>query len=179
MFSLLLALALSPAHALDIAGVTLPDTATVADTPVVLNGAGLREFLWIDIYVGGLYLPTKTTSAKTAISSDVPKRIVMQFIYRKVGRDKMLDTFRDGFAKQPGLGDMTAELAKLEAMFDRDMVAGDVVVLDYVPAKGITIRVNDKAKGTLGDAAFMRGIWSIFLGDSPASEKLKQGMLGG
>ena len=46
-----LLLALSPAHAATLAGVTLADTATVGGQPVVLNGMGLREKYFLDIYV--------------------------------------------------------------------------------------------------------------------------------
>ncbi|MCB9662612.1 MAG: chalcone isomerase family protein [Alphaproteobacteria bacterium] len=178
--SALLALSLSaPAFAGELAGVTVPDSVTVGDTPLVLNGLGLREFLWIDIYVGGLYLPEKTKDAAKAMTADVPKRVVMEFIFRKVSRQRMVDTFRDGFAAQ-GLSDTLKDrLAKLEAMMDGDVVAGDTVVLDYVPGTGLTVSFNGKAKGTIEGADFMQAVLGIYIGDKPASEKLKAGMLGG
>lgn len=177
---LALFLAVAPsAFAAELAGVTLPDTDKLGETELVLNGMGLREFMWIDIYVGGIYLPEKTTDWKKAVEADVPKKFVMHFIFRKVSRDRMLDTFRDGLAKQEGLGDYSADLAKLESFMDSDVVSGDRIVLDYVPDEGFTVISNGEVKGKVGDAAFMRGIWSIFLGDKPASEKLKKGLLGG
>ena len=40
------------AHAASLAGVTVPDSATVGGSTLVLNGMGLREKYFIDIYVG-------------------------------------------------------------------------------------------------------------------------------
>ena len=80
MFALLFALQ-SFAGAAELSGVNVPDTATVGGQDLVLNGLGLREKYFIDIYVGGLYLPQKTTDSAKAIQDDVPKRITMQFTY--------------------------------------------------------------------------------------------------
>lgn len=177
MLALLLATLLAPAR--EIAGVTLPDTVTLGGTPLVLNGAGLREFMWIDVYVGGLYLPAKTTDPAKAIADDVPKRIVMHFLFKKVPAAKFVETFREGRARQTGVDDLTPLYEKLEGMVNQDVLAGEVIVLDYVPGKGVTVIANGKEKGTLGDVRFMRSLWTIFLGNPPASEVLKAGMLGG
>ncbi|HEX6929025.1 MAG TPA: chalcone isomerase family protein, partial [Gammaproteobacteria bacterium] len=40
--------------AAELAGVTLPDTASVGGQELVLNGMGLREKFWVDVYVGAL-----------------------------------------------------------------------------------------------------------------------------
>jgi hypothetical protein len=178
MSALLLSLLVASAPAAELAGVTMPDTVTVGQAQLKLNGLGLREFLWIDIYVGGLYLPTKTSDATQAIEKDVPKRVVMHFI-RDVGRDRMVKVFREGIEEQGGMAALGDRLVQLEGMIDRDAVAGDRVILDYVPGKGLTLTFGGTAKGTIPGADFMRGIWTIFLGDKPASAKLKKGMLGG
>lgn len=177
MLTLLLALSLAPAK--ELAGVNLPDTVELAGATLKLNGAGLREFLWLDIYVGGLYLPTPTRDAKQAIEVDAPKRIVMHFIYKRVPASKMLDTFREGMARQSGIDDLKPLYARLETLMQEDVVAGDVIVLDYVPGKGVSVVANGKERGTLGDARFMRSLWTVFLGDPPANETLKAGLLGG
>ena len=37
----------------EIGGVTLPDTLKIVDETLVLNGGGIREKFWLDMYVGG------------------------------------------------------------------------------------------------------------------------------
>src|SRR5688500_11461026 len=101
MLALLLAAFVHTASAATLAGVTMPDTIDVGGDKLVLNGQGLREMLFIDIYVAGLYLPVKTHDAATVINSDVHKRVVMHFIFRKVSPSQIKDTFHEGILSQP------------------------------------------------------------------------------
>ncbi|MCU0242644.1 MAG: chalcone isomerase family protein, partial [Vicinamibacteria bacterium] len=45
-------------------GITMPDSIVVEQTPLFLNGLGLRQatFLKVDVYVAGLYLPVKSAN---------------------------------------------------------------------------------------------------------------------
>jgi len=81
---LLLLAALNLAQAGELAGVKVPDQVTVGGQPLALNGMGLREKIVIDVYVGSLYLPQKTSQASKAVDADVPKRIQLNFIYETV-----------------------------------------------------------------------------------------------
>ena len=83
----------TPALAGTLEGVTLPDIASVGGSQLVLNGMGLREKYFLDIYVGGLYLPAKTTDAARAIGDDVPKRIVMHMV-RDIPGERLAQTMR-------------------------------------------------------------------------------------
>lgn len=159
-----------------LAGVTLPDTATVGGEEVKLVGMGLREKYFIDIYVGGLYLANPTGDDKAAIAADEPKRIVMHFIYSDVPADKMRETYTEGFAAN-GAGSMKTQIDQLNGWM-ADMTTGDQVVLDYVPGKGTTVTVKGAEKGTIAGADFMKALFSVYLGDSPPTSKLKRGMLG-
>lgn len=179
MLAYALAMLLSVAQAGTHAGVTMPDTASVGGKTLVLNGMGLREKFFFDIYVGGLYLPTKTSDANQAINVDAPKRITMKFVYSKVTRQQMLDSFKESFAKNPNAAALSAQIDKLYAAVDTDLVSGDEITLDYVPGTGTTVILKGKPKVTIPGVDFMKAVWSIYLGPSPASGPLKAGMLGG
>lgn len=172
MFLLLCAAAV----AAQLAGVTVPDTATVGGQSVVLNGMGLREKYYIDVYIGALYLSKKTSSASEAVSSDTAKRIAMHFIYEKVSASQLTDTLREGFAHAPA-----APAGSLDQLcsYMADVKAGDVVAFDYAPGTGTTVTVKGKTKGTIPGKDFMVALWSVFLGTSPPTARLKAGMLGG
>lgn len=165
------------ASAGELAGVTMPDAATVGGQSLVLNGMGLREKYFIDVYVGGLYLPTKTTDANKAIDSDVAKRIVMHFVYSSVPADKVRETFAEGFAGVPGAAAMAPKVEQLNGWMV-DLTTGDEVVLDYVPGTGTTIKVKGATKGTIDGADFMKALWGVYLGANPPTAKLKSGLLG-
>ena len=66
-----------PAVAIEIEGIEIPETDSSADsnTTLILNGAGLREKFFIDVYIGALYLQAKTPDAHAILSDDGPARI--------------------------------------------------------------------------------------------------------
>jgi hypothetical protein len=177
VIALLLSL-VAPAPAASLAGVTLPDTVTVGGRSLVLNGLGLREKLFFDIYVGGLYLPAKTTSAQAAIEEDVPKRIVMHFVYSEVTAAQLVEAYEEGTAKNPAAAAQAASLATLHGWMEA-VHPGDEVVLDYVPGTGTTVTVKGATKGTLPGADFMKVLWTVYLGDHPPTGALKAGLLRG
>lgn len=172
---LLLALAASAAS---LAGVTLPETATVGGQSLVLNGMGLREKMFFDIYVGGLYLPAKTSDARAAIEQDAPKRVLMHFVYSEVSAAQLREAFEEGRTKHPA---GAAQLPAFEQLYGwLDAVhPGDEVVFDYVPGAGTSVTVKGTHKGTLPGAEFMKVLFSVYLGDHPPTTALKTGLLGG
>lgn len=171
------ALICATAIAGELAGVTVPDAAVVGGAPLVLNGMGLREKYTLDIYVGSLYLPARTTQESAAIQSDVPKRIVMSFLFRSVSVEQVTETFREGLANNPHAGELGEQLERLTGMME-GLRAGDTVVIDYVPGQGTSITIRGRHKGTIAGVEFMRAIWTMFLGPRPPTAAVKQGMLG-
>ncbi len=174
----MLALLLSLAHAGSLAGVTFPDRVSVGGQPVALNGLGLREKYFVDIYVGGLYLQTPTHDAAAAIAADEPKRVVMHFIYRTVTRDQMLETFREGFGSAAS-GPHAATIGKMESWVPSAGVKqGDELGFDYVPGQGTSMVLNGRSLGTVPGPEFMRLVFGIYLGPKPPTPELKAGLLG-
>ncbi|MDP2310511.1 MAG: chalcone isomerase family protein [Pseudomonadota bacterium] len=166
------------AHGASLAGVTLPDTATVADQPLVLNGMGLREKYFIDIYVGGLYLDGKSSDAVAALQKDAPKRMVMQFVYGRVTREQMLKSFLEDFGKQPGVKAHQANVDKMMAAVPDELLRGDQIVFEYAPGVGTTLVIKGKPAVTVPGVDFMRMAFGIWLGPTPPTAALKAGLLG-
>lgn len=172
--ALLFALTAS-AHAGKLEGVTLPDSINVGGQALVLNGMGLREKVFIDVYVAGLYLPAKTKDAKQAIESDVPKRIEMVMM-RSVGKEKLADTMRESISKAGSKE--AAKNAGTLAGWMEDVDEGDRIILEYVPGAGTSVKVKGKHKGTIAGVDFMKAVWGIYLGKNPPTDDLKDGLLG-
>ncbi len=177
MVALLLIAAL--AHAKELAGVTLADTVIVGGEAVKLNGLGLRERYFLDIYVGALYLQHPTHDAATAIAADEPKRVLMHFTYKSITRDQMVATFVEGF------GDMTAgphaaSVAKVGSWIPAGGVkGGDEIGFDYLPGVGTSMTFNGRVLGTIPGVEFMKLIFGVYLGPKPPTEALKAGLLSG
>ena len=85
----------------ELAGVTLPNTTEVAGEILKLNGIGLREKFWIDIYVAGLYLPSYQKNAQSVINADIPKKLALEFIYSNVPQKRMRATLEENLKANP------------------------------------------------------------------------------
>lgn len=171
-------MAAEPALAASLSGVELSDSATVAGSPLVLNGIGARKKYMFTIYVGGLYLPAKTTSASKAINDDVPKKLVMHFVYSGgVTKQQLVDTYNEGLAKQANGASLQGQYDQLYGML-ANVSSGDQLVFDYAPGKGTTVSVKGAKKGTIPGKAFMVSFFTIYLGANPPTSALKNGMMG-
>lgn len=165
-------------HAASLAGVTLPDTAQIGSTTLVLNGLGLRTKFMVKVYVAGLYLPQKSSDATVIVNADAPKRIVMYFLHG-ASKKQMSDAFDESFS------DNTPDARKtMQADIDRLFGAlepvkeGDQMVFTYVPGTGTTLAINGNDKMTIAGPAFGRILFSVWLGPKPPNAGLKKGILG-
>jgi hypothetical protein len=66
---------------------------------LLLNGIGLREKFWVDVYVGSLYLPGKSDDVAEILSNPGPWRVQLDFVYKEVAAKKLLASWREGFEK--------------------------------------------------------------------------------
>jgi len=168
------------APAVEIGGVTLPDTLVVGRDQLVLNGAGLRKKFFIKVYAAGLYLRARTDDARAIIDADAPMAVRMEFLYDGVSPEKLIAAWDEGFANATG-GDLTpiqTEVQRFDALFTEAARKGDVYQLLYTPAEGVWVEMNGHTVATLPGLAFKRALFAIWLGDTPADRSLKQGMLG-
>ena len=171
------------AYAKEIAGLSIPDEAVLegAEKTLLLNGAGVREKFFLDIYVGALYLEAKTTDAATAIHAGGPKRILLHFVHSEVPAKKLADAWHEGFEANTD----PASLSPLKPRIDRfanlfqDAKRGDVYTLDYLPGQGTRVVFNDRLLGIVEGEDFSGALLGIWLGAKPVTEKLKRAMLGG
>ncbi|HVP51795.1 MAG TPA: chalcone isomerase family protein [Terriglobales bacterium] len=165
-------------HAASLAGVTLPDTAQVGGTKLVLNGLGLRKKFVVKVYVAGLYLEQKSSDPDAIIKAEAPKRIVMQFL-RGVSKSQLVDAFNESFdnntpdARKTMKADIDRFLDALEPVKE-----GDQMVFTYLPGTGTTFAINGKEKLTIAAPAFAPVLFSVWLGPKPPTADLKKGMLG-
>ncbi len=166
------------ASAATLAGVTLPDTAKVGDTALILNGVGVRKKFVVKVYVAGLYLKQKSSDAAAILKSDEPKRIVMHFVH-DVSKKQLADGFEESFdnnspdAKKTMKADIDRFLGALE-----DLKDGNELVFTFVPGTGTTMTVNGKDKLTIATPAFAPVLLSVWLGPKPPNADLKKGLLG-
>ncbi len=162
-----------------LAGISMPDTVSVESETLKLNGIGLREKYWIDIYVAGLYLPIKMNSGIEVIEANVNKRIQIEFIYSDVPKEKMIAVLEENIANNPQFSKETVESIRKCGTWMQDFTTGDVVTFDYsATSKTTTIYINQEIRGSVTSEGFMKAIFAMYVGKYPATEALKAGLLG-
>jgi hypothetical protein len=170
------------ASAAELSGVFVDDEIqSPGGTTLSLNGLGLREKLWIDVYVGSLYLPQKSQDVAEILSRPGPWRVQLDFVYKKVSSKKLLDAWREGFEKnqsQETQAQLQDRIDQFYGFFSEDAVAEDQFVFDFVPGEGTRISKNGALLGTIAGEDFSNALLEIWLGNHPADKQLKKGMLG-
>lgn len=179
LIALLLSLVLAgDVSALEVAGVTLEPTVTVNSHVLKLNGYGIRKKFFIKVYIGSLYAGQRLYSAAAAMNDGGDKLIRMNFLHSKVDKGKIIAAFNEGFQNNtPDLGG-SVEANKFLALFTSDFNRGDVVDLTLAADGTVSVSQNNRLLGVVPSARLVKGILAIYLGDQPADESLKRGMLG-
>ena len=181
---LLVALIAAPALAAEVAGVKVDERIKLESSELVLNGAGLRTKAFFKVYVAGLYLAEKKTSASDVLVVPGPKRVSMRLM-RDLSAKQLVDALEEGIrdnapaAERDSLKDRVADLSALMSSL-QSAKEGDVIALDWVPATGTRIVLNGAARGKpIHGEDFYRALLRIWLGDDPVSKDLKKALLGG
>lgn len=176
-----------PAHAMEVSGVNVPDTATVAGKELKLNGAGMRAIVILGKYYAiGLYLGEKTTTPADvqALPVTMPRRIALH-IQKEINSDEFGQLFITSMNKNSTKEEkakVVGQTVKFGEMFAalEPVKKGDIVTLDWVPGTGTMAQLNGKKIGeVMPDIAFFNAVLRIWLGESPAQESVKRELLGG
>ncbi len=162
--------------------VSLPDRLTLdgTDTVLQLNGMGYRTKFVFNIYVGALYTQVKVNSRDKVQALKGPKRVVMHMVYDEVSHEKMVAGWNDGFEENTSekqLEKLQSRLKTFNSYFP-DLKAGDVILLDFIPATGTSVSINGEEKGIIEGADFYTALLDVWLGEEPADDDLKDAMLG-
>jgi hypothetical protein len=170
--------------AAEVEGVTLEERIRVDGQELQLNGMALRTRFIFKVYVAGLYLPARATTAQAAIESSGAKRIILVMM-----RDASAQQFVESIEAGMRANNSEAQIAAVKAQTDELMTMiravgeakkGARVVLDYAPSdSGTTLFVDGAAQGKpMAGEAFYQALLRIWLGDDPVQLDLKEALLG-
>lgn len=159
--------------------VTLPNTMTVEGTELVLNGAGIREKVFIDLYAVGLYLPEKTKKAKDIINADESMAMKLEIISFLISSDKMISAINDGFdlSMSYDTSPLKKEIETFKGFLSEKIVQGNVFDFTYTKDKGTVVSKNGKEVGVIKGLEFKKALFGIWLGSQPVDKDLKKGLL--
>ena len=178
-------LSASIAHAdTKVAGIDFSTQASVDDSAVVLNGAGLRTRLSFKVYAMGLYLRVPATDLATLLQDSGEKRLRMVMI-----RELQAKQFNDALLAGLQRNHDSATLAALKPAIDalvatvlniKEMKSGTELTLDQLANGATRVRINGQPQGSdILDPALYPALLHIWLGERPADPELKTDLLKG
>jgi len=181
---LALALLAGTAQAAELDGVQLEDRVQVDGQALELNGMAVRTRVFFKVYVAGLYLPQKATTAKSAIEAPGAKRIVLVML-RDASADQFCDSVQAGLENNHSDQDLERLKPRAEALYAKIRAIGEAhkgmrIVLDYSEStRATTLYVDGAAQGdAIRGREFFRALLRIWLGERPAQADLKRLLLG-
>lgn len=175
--------AAAQASTIDIAGVKVEDSATVAGTKLQLNGAGIRYKGPFKVYVAELYTTKKVASLEELIAAPGPKRMVL-VMTREIEAGpfgKLLTRGMEDNNPKAEMSKLVPGLMKMSELFTihKNFVPGDTILMDWTPGTGLVITVKGKVQPEVfKEPEFFKALMGIWLGPSPAYWKLKDNLLG-
>jgi Chalcone isomerase-like len=148
------------------------------DTSLLGTGLRTKTFAKIRVYAIGLYVADSAISGtlqgkagtpelyRELVNGNFKKKVVMKFL-RDVSTDQMRDAFKDSLK---GAGSQT----DVWITYFSDIHSGQDCVIDWTPGVGLETKVAGMDKPAMNDPAFAAAVFSIWLGEKPIQDDLKQ-----
>ncbi|PCJ35814.1 MAG: chalcone isomerase [Moraxellaceae bacterium] len=178
IFALLISMQLS---AMEIGGIDMPNTMTGEGYTLELNGAGIRDKFFMEVYVGGLYLKNKTNNAPDIINANEPMAIRLHITSNIITSKRMRNASIEGFDNAlDGIKDesLQTKINSFLATYTEKIKKGDIFEMIYTPNKGVDIFKNTVFITTIDGFSFKKALFGIWLCNTPPQKSLKKGMLG-
>ena len=180
-FFLVIAFFAFPADARRVAGVDVPENLESDGADLILNGAGIRTRVFLDVYVGGLYLKRRSADAAAIMDADEPMAVKLWIVTGLISNDRMQESIEEGFQKSTR-GNTAPIREKIDALIDvyaEEIDDGDAFELVYLPGQGLSVYKNGIYTATIEcGLPFKRALFGIWISDRPMQTSLKHDMLG-
>ena len=136
----------SVSYAKQVADINMPDKLKIDNTKLILNGTGLREKWFLDLYVGGLYLTKKMKNDLTIINSKEDMAIRLHIVSSLITSKKMKNATMEGFenSTNDNISPIKKEIDEFIAVFKAEIKKNDVFEMVYVDSIGTKIFKNGK-----------------------------------
>jgi Chalcone isomerase-like len=143
-----------------------------------LTGAAVRKKAFISLYAIASYLQDGV-AAKTAdqLAAADGVKVLVLVLERDVAGSDIADGIRAGVRLNHAADAFAAELAQVgQVLRTIRLDKGDRVTLTSAPGAGLRCQVAGKADAVVGDPAFARAVWDMYLGRHNLSEGLKSAL---
>ena len=171
------------AQTTEVGGVKYENNEQLANSKLVLNGAGVRYKAIFKVYTAGLYLGAKVGTPEEVFAAPGPKRLHIVML-RDIDANELGKLFTRGMQDNAPREEFSKSIPGTLRMADifsakKKLLAGDNFSIDWVPGVGTSVLINGKAQGEpVKEPEFFSALLRIWLGNKPADDALKAALLG-
>ncbi len=162
--------------AAEIQGAKFPDSVSEQGKNLVLNGLGVRTYWSFNVYAAALYQESKNQNPSAILDSKAV-RVLRMFYFRDVGQGDALKVWKKSFQAycpdpcekfKQSMDQFYAQISSIEKGQEATYVFSED-----------TVEIRSKTGTTkIMQPEFPKIVLSTWIGQSPPTEKLKQGLLG-
>lgn len=174
---------LAQAATVDVSGVKLEDRVTVAGSPLVLNGAGVRYKAVFKVYAAGLYLGQKAETTEAVLAATGPRRMTITML-RDIDSAELGKLFSRGMEDnmdRAAFSKLIPGVLRMSQVFSdhKKLKEGETFLIDWIPGTGTVLTIKGQVEGEpFKEPEFFNALMRIWLGPKPADHLLKDALLG-
>lgn len=150
-------------------------------TKLILNGAGIREKMWVNLYVQALYLNEYSNDPQEILNSNETIATRLHITSSMVTKKKLVQAVEDGVVKSYK-GDLslirerlTTFLTYFETQLEKD---GYVDMVYSSNTEKTSVYINRKFVGDVAGKDFRKALFGIWLEDNCVDKTLRKRLLG-
>lgn len=150
-------------------------------TKLQLNGYGIRDKMWINLYVQALYLDKKTDNPDEILNSKATIATRLYITSTLVTRQKLIKAIEEGMEKsyKGDLEPLRERLNKFMSFFESELKTEGYVEFVYSQNdKKTYVFANDDLIGEIEGEDFRKALFGIWLEERAVDRTLKRRLLG-
>ncbi|MFD2890542.1 chalcone isomerase family protein [Flavobacterium chuncheonense] len=170
---------------IEVDGISIPKTLKFKDgkskTKLNLNGYGIRDKMWINLYTQALYLENETDDAEKILNSNETIATRLFITSSMVSKKKLIQAIEDGVQKsyQGDISAVRERLDKFKAFFEKEITKNGFLDFVYTANDGVTsVYANEELIGEIEGQDFRKMLFGIWLEVNAVDKTLKKRLLG-
>lgn len=165
---------------MEVEGVKIPYTYKTDEATLIVNGAGVREKYFLDLYVGALYLKEKSNEALKIMNADEAMCMKLHIVSGLITSEKMVESTDEGFRRSTGgnTAPLQSKINQFKAAFNEAIKKGDIFDIVYEKVKGSCVYKNGKQIVSIPGLDFKKALFGIWLCNDAAASDLKKKLVG-
>ena len=165
-----------------ISGIEMPkDLTYIQAEPLELYGVGVRKFLWMDMYVGAIFLNEMQLKPNQIIEANKPMALRLHILSSLVSNKRIIKAIQEGFDNSTN-GNLHKYQKRIDQMigyFDEEIQPDDIIDLVYNTSGNTMIYRNKKQLGSINGLDFKQALFGVWLSDKAVDSNLKNELLKG